>query len=71
MLGDTLSRALHASVNVLEVLKMDLEEILSGDDDDKFYGASNFDPQIRRTVPELKTFHVLLLQKSLLWSECS
>ncbi len=30
VLGDTLSRAPHASVNVLEVLKMDLDEILSG-----------------------------------------
>ena len=38
-LGDTLSRAPHASVNVLELLKMDLDEIMSGYEDDKFYGA--------------------------------
>ncbi len=35
VLGDTLSRAPHASMNILEILKMDLDEILSGSNDDK------------------------------------
>ncbi len=39
VLGDTLSRAPHASVNVLEVLKMDLDEFFSCYEDDKYYGA--------------------------------
>ncbi len=39
MLCDTLSRAPHASVNVLEVLKMDFDEMLSAYEDAKFYGA--------------------------------
>ena len=38
VLGDALSRAPHASVNVMEVLKIDLEDITNGYEDDKFYG---------------------------------
>ncbi len=40
MLGDTLSKARHASMNVLEVLKLDLDEFLSAYEEDKFYGAA-------------------------------
>ena len=39
VLGDTLSRAPHAIMNVLEVLKIDLNEITDGYESDKFYGA--------------------------------
>ncbi len=39
VLGDTLSRAPHASVNVLEVLNIDIDDIIGGYEDDKFYGA--------------------------------
>ncbi len=38
-LGDTYSRAPHASVNVLEVLKVDYENLTNGYSEDKFYGA--------------------------------
>ncbi len=38
VLGDTLSRAPHASVNDLEILKVDLEDVIGGYEDDKFYG---------------------------------
>ena len=37
MLGDILSRAPLASLHVLEVLKMDLDEILRSYEDNKFY----------------------------------
>ncbi len=39
VIGDTLLRAPHASVNVLEVFEVDLDEILTGHEEDKFYGA--------------------------------
>ncbi len=39
VLGDTLSRAPHASVNILGVLKIDLDDFTSGYENDKFYGT--------------------------------
>lgn len=39
VLGDTLSRAPHASMNALEVLNVDLEDVIDGYEDDKFYGS--------------------------------
>ncbi len=39
MLDDTLSRAPQASVSIIEVLKIDLDDVTSSYEDDKFYGA--------------------------------
>ena len=36
VLGDTLSRAPHASVNNIEILKFDLEDVVGDYEDDKF-----------------------------------
>ncbi len=41
MLGDTPSRAPCASVNILEVLKIDLNDVMGGYEDDEFYAADS------------------------------
>ncbi len=61
VLEDTLSRAPHATVNLLEVLKIDLEDVIGGYKNDKFYGAimkaidgeEIFDEVLKRKIKKL------------------
>ncbi len=50
MLGNKLSRA-HASVNILEVLKLDIDEIVNHYEEKKFYGPV-LEPMKGEEVPD-------------------
>ncbi len=39
LLGDMLSRAPHVSVNIPEVLKINIDDVIGGYENDKLYGA--------------------------------
>ena len=66
-LGDTLPRAPHASINMMKVLKINLEDVINGYEDDRFYGAllkglkgeGISDDIMRKKVEKLLAFSIL------------